>query len=43
MTDKLQRNDTIFVVLGNQLFPLKHSREHDDAAFFMAEDHGLCV
>jgi deoxyribodipyrimidine photolyase-related protein len=33
----------LFVVLGNQLFPWRHLREHADARFFMAEDRELCT
>ncbi len=32
-----------FVVLGNQLFPLKHLQEHKSLPFFMAEDMELCT
>lgn len=36
--------DTLFVALGNQLFPPEQLGDHlGDAAFFMAEDHGLCT
>jgi deoxyribodipyrimidine photolyase-related protein len=36
---------TLIVVLGNQLFPLSHYAPwvKEGAAFFMAEDHGLCT
>ncbi len=33
----------LFVVLGNQLFPLEHLEPHRDAIIFMAEDVGLCT
>ena len=33
----------LFVVLGNQLFPLQHLEEHRDALIFMREDRGLCT
>lgn len=33
----------LFVILGNQLVPFRHLRPHRDAAFFMAEDLGLCT
>ena len=33
----------LFVVLGNQLFPLEHLEPHRDAVIFMAEDVGLCT
>ncbi|MEO1237179.1 MAG: cryptochrome/photolyase family protein [Planctomycetota bacterium] len=34
---------TLFVVLGNQLFPFAEFKDHRDASFFMAEDVGLCT
>jgi deoxyribodipyrimidine photolyase-related protein len=36
-------SETLFVVLGNQLFPFAEVKEHRDATFFMAEDLGLCT
>lgn len=34
----------LFIILGNQLFPLKYlSRFKNDHLFFMAEDYGLCT
>ncbi|MEM6392972.1 MAG: cryptochrome/photolyase family protein [Planctomycetota bacterium] len=36
-------SDTLFVILGNQLFPFKHVKPHRDAVVFMAEDVGLCT
>jgi len=33
----------LFIILGNQLFPLHHTAQYkDDTIFFMAEDYGLC-
>tara|TARA_Y100001970_G_C14236805_1_gene862331 strand:+ start:596 stop:2086 length:1491 start_codon:yes stop_codon:yes gene_type:complete len=32
----------IFLILGNQLFPLKYIQEFRNITFFMAEDLGLC-
>ena len=32
----------IFLILGNQLFPLKYIQEFRNTTFFMAEDLGLC-
>ena len=37
------RSDTLFVVLGNQLFPFAALKNHREARFFMAEDLGLCT
>ncbi|MEM8738424.1 MAG: cryptochrome/photolyase family protein [Planctomycetota bacterium] len=34
---------TLFVVLGNQLFPFRVFKPYRAAAFFMAEDVGLCT
>jgi deoxyribodipyrimidine photolyase-related protein len=34
---------TVFVILGNQLFPFAHVRPHRGGRFFMAEDLGLCT
>ncbi len=34
---------TLFIVLGNQLFPLRYLRAWKDAVFFMAEDEELCT
>lgn len=31
------------VILGNQLFPIKHIKDMDVDCFFMAEDHELCT
>ena len=40
----MPEKDTLFVVLGNQLFPPAELGEHlGSAAFFMAEDLGLCT
>jgi deoxyribodipyrimidine photolyase-related protein len=33
----------LLVVLGNQLFPVDHLRDCEDAVVFMAEDPGLCT
>lgn len=35
--------ETVFVVLGNQLFPTAEVKNYRDASFFMAEDLGLCT
>lgn len=37
------RSDTLFVVLGNHLFPGAYFDDYQDATFFMAEDIGLCT
>ena len=35
---------SLFLILGNQLFPEKYLKEYKDSCdFFMAEDHGLCT
>ena len=34
----------LFIVLGNQLFPIKNLKSFkDDHVFFMCEDYGLCT
>ena len=34
----------IFIILGNQLFPIKNLKSFkDDHIFFMCEDYGLCT
>ena len=34
----------LFIILGNQLFPLKYTESYkSDHIFFMAEDYGLCT
>ena len=34
----------IFIILGNQLFPVKNLKSFkDDHTFFMCEDYGLCT
>ena len=33
---------SLFIILGNQLFPLNHIKEFKKSTFFMAEDLGLC-
>lgn len=42
MGDRLDKQ-TIFVVLGNQLFPFTHVKPYRNCRFFMAEDVGLCT
>ena len=33
----------LFIILGNQLFPLHHTAQYkNDTIFFMAEDYSLC-
>ncbi len=34
---------SLFVVLGNQLFPFEHVEPYRDCRFYMAEDVGLCT
>lgn len=34
---------SLFVILGNQLFPLRYLKAWKHAVFFMAEDHQLCT
>lgn len=36
-------SDTLFIVLGNQLFASKYLADYRDAQFFMAEDAELCT
>ncbi len=33
----------MFIILGNQLFPLKHLKPYKDCIFYMSEDYGLCT
>ncbi len=33
----------MFLILGNQLFPLKYLKSHKDSIIYMAEDYGLCT
>ena len=33
---------SIFLILGNQLFPTKHLKKYKNSTFFMCEDLGLC-
>ena len=35
--------NSIFIILGNQLFPKKHIKKYKDSTFFMCEDLGLCT
>ena len=32
-----------FIILGNQLFPKEHLKDHKEDHIFMAEDLGLCT
>ena len=34
---------SLFIILGNQLFPLDELSKYKESYFFMAEDHGLCT
>ena len=34
---------TLFIILGNQLFPINELNNHKDSYFFMAEDYELCT
>ncbi len=34
---------SLFLILGNQLFPLKHLNPYRENIFYMAEDYGLCT
>ncbi len=34
---------SVFLVLGNQLFPIKHIKSYSESTFFMCEDLGLCT
>ena len=34
---------SLFLILGNQLFPLKYLKSFKDNTFYMAEDYGLCT
>ena len=34
---------SLFIILGNQLFPLDELSKYKDSYFFMAEDFGLCT
>ena len=34
---------TLFIILGNQLFPINELNKHKDSYFFMAEDYELCT
>ncbi len=33
----------LFIILGNQLFPINELNKYKDSYFFMAEDHQLCT
>ena len=35
--------NSMLLILGNQLFPLKHLKSFKDMPIFMAEDYGLCT
>ena len=34
---------SLFLILGNQLFPQKHLSKHKDSTFFMCESFDLCT
>ncbi len=34
---------SMFLILGNQLFPLKYLKPYKDSTFLMMEDYGLCT
>ena len=34
---------SLFLVLGNQLFPQKHLNKYKDSTFFMCESYDLCT
>ncbi len=34
---------SMFIILGNQLFPQKYLKPYKDCIFYMAEDYGLCT
>ena len=37
------KTKSLFIILGNQLFPLNELSKHKDCQFFMAEDYNLCT
>ena len=37
------KTKSLFIILGNQLFPLNELSKHKDSQFFMAEDYNLCT
>tara|TARA_B100000029_G_scaffold510672_1_gene602721 strand:- start:1726 stop:3216 length:1491 start_codon:yes stop_codon:yes gene_type:complete len=37
------KNNQLFIILGNQLFPTKHITKYKNSTFFMCEDLGLCT
>ena len=34
---------SLFIILGNQLFPINEINDYKDSYFFMAEDYDLCT
>ena len=34
---------SLFLILGNQLFPIKILKDYKKSIFFMCEDYGLCT
>ena len=34
---------SMFLILGNQLFPQKYLKPHKNSIFYMSEDYGLCT
>ena len=39
----MRKHSSIFVIAGDQLFPVEHLRDHKDALIFMAEDRAACT
>jgi len=37
------KNNQLFMILGNQLFPTKNIKRYKNSTFFMCEDFGLCT
>ena len=37
------KTKSLFIILGNQLFPLNELSKHKHCQFFMAEDYNLCT
>ena len=36
-------SNLLFIILGNQLFPVSELKNYRDSYFFMAEDYDLCT
>ena len=43
MSDALTDNNSLFLILGNQLVPPKHLSSYKNANIFMAESYDLCI